>query len=165
MCIRDRSGTVVCRSNPLRIVEDSELLPYWGELHGQSEETIGTNSINDYFAFARDKAGLDVIVHQGNDFQITNEFWEKIQIMTQEFLDEGQLVTFPGYEWSGNTGLGGDRNVLFFCEGETIRRSSHALVSDLTDVDNDCNSSDALFKSLKGTKTVVFAHVLSLIHI
>ena len=157
--LNDSSGTFVCRSNPLRIVEDSELLPYWGELHGQSEETIGTNSINDYFAFARDKAGLDVIVHQGNDFQITNEFWEKIQIMTQEFLDEGQLVTFPGYEWSGNTGLGGDRNVLFFCEGETIRRSSHALVSDLTDVDNDCNSSDALFKSLKGTKTVVFAHV------
>jgi hypothetical protein len=157
--LNDSSGNFVCRSNPLRIVEDSELLPYWGELHGQSEETIGTNSINEYFAFARDKAGLDVIVHQGNDFQITNEFWEQIQIMTKEFLDEGQLVTFPGYEWSGNTGLGGDRNVLFFHEGEPIRRSSHALVSDLSDVDTDCNSSDALFKSLKGTETVVFAHV------
>ncbi len=157
--LNDSSGNFVCRSNPLRIVEDAELVPYWGELHGQSEETIGTNSINDYFAFARDKAGLDVIVHQGNDFQITTEFWEKIQLMTKEFLDEGQLVTFPGYEWSGNTGLGGDRNVLFFHEGETIRRSSHALVSDLTDVDTDCNSSEALFKSLKGTETVVFAHV------
>ena len=62
-------------------------MPFWGELHAQSEETIGTNSINDYFAFARDKAGLDVIVHQGNDFQITNEFWEKIQIVSKQFLD------------------------------------------------------------------------------
>ena len=129
--LRDSDNAVVSRSNPLRIFEDSELIPFWGELHGQSEETIGTNSINDYFAFARDKAGLDVIVHQGNDFQITNEFWEKIQIVTKQFLDEGHFVTFPGYEWSGNTGLGGDRNVLFFHEGETIRRSSHALVSDL----------------------------------
>ncbi|HBJ48075.1 MAG TPA: DUF3604 domain-containing protein, partial [Deltaproteobacteria bacterium] len=78
---------------------------------------------------------------------------------SKQFLDEGHLVTFPGYEWSGNTGLGGDRNVLFFHEGETIRRSSHALVSDLTDIDTDCNSSDALFQSLKGSETVVFAHV------
>ena len=157
--LRDSDNILVSRSNPLRIFEDSELVPFWGELHGQSEETIGTNSINDYFAFARDKAGLDVIVHQGNDFQITNEFWEKIQIVSKQFLDEGHLVTFPGYEWSGNTGLGGDRNVLFFHEGETIRRSSHALVSDLTDIDTDCNSSDALFQSLKGSETVVFAHV------
>ena len=157
--LRDSDNALVSRSNPLRIVEDSDLLPFWGELHGQSEETIGTNSINDYFAFARDKAGVDVIVHQGNDFQITNEFWEKIQNMSKQFLDEGHLVTFPGYEWSGNTGLGGDRNVLFFHEGETIRRSSHALVSDLTDIDTDCNSSDALFQSLKGSETVVFAHV------
>jgi len=157
--LRDSDNILVSRSNPLRIFEDSELVPFWGELHGQSEETIGTNSINDYFAFARDKAGLDVIVHQGNDFQITNEFWEKIQIVSKQFLDEGHMVTFPGYEWSGNTGLGGDRNVLFFHEGETIRRSSHALVSDLTDIETDCNSSDALFQSLKGSETVVFAHV------
>ena len=157
--LHDAKGDHVTRSNPMRIIEHSELVPFWGELHGQSEETIGTNSIYDYFAFARDKAGLDVIVHQGNDFQITNEFWEKIQSMTQQFLDEGELVTFPGYEWSGNTGLGGDRNVLFFQEGEPIRRSSHVLVPDLTDLNNDCNSSDDLFLALKETKTIVFAHV------
>ncbi len=155
----DANGVLVTISNPLRIVEHSELVHFWGELHGQSEETIGTNSAGDYFAFARDKAGIDVIIHQGNDFQITNAFWAEIQRLTKQFLDEGHLVTFPGYEWSGNTGLGGDRNVLFFQEGETIRRSSHALVTDLADFDCDCNSSDELFQALKGTKTIVFAHV------
>jgi len=152
-------GSLLTSSNPLRIVENSKLKHFWGELHGQSEETIGTNSIYDYFVFGRDKAFLDVIVHQGNDFQITKEFWEKIQEMTQQFLEDGKFITFPGYEWSGNTGLGGDRNVLFFQEGEIIRRSSHALVSDLSDINNDCNSSDDLFKALKGAKTIVFAHV------
>ena len=152
-------GDRLTSSNPLRIVKDSELTHYWGELHGQSEETIGTNSIYDYFVFGRDKAGLDVIVHQGNDFQITNAFWDKIQDMTKQFLEEEKFITFPGYEWSGNTGLGGDRNVLFFQEGEIIRRSSHALVSDFSDIENDCNSSDELFRALKETKTIVFAHV------
>ena len=153
------NGEFLCSSNPLRIIENSELVHFWGELHGQSEETIGTNSINDYFIFARDKAGLDVIIHQGNDFQITNEFWEKIQKTTKEFLEEGKFITFPGYEWSGNTSLGGDRNVIFFQEGETIRRSSHALVNDTKDLKSDCNSSNDLFKSLKDTNTIVFAHV------
>ena len=59
---------MVARSNPLRIVEAAELLPYWGDLHGQSEETIGTNSARDFHAFARDKAFLDAVGHQGNDF-------------------------------------------------------------------------------------------------
>ena len=159
IALHDDSGTLVAQSNPLRIVAQATLVPYWGELHGQSEETIGTNSARDYFTFARDKAGVDVIVHQGNDFQITQDFWHTLQKLTQEFLDEGTLITFPGYEWSGNTGLGGDRNVLFFREGEVLHRSSHALVADRSDLETDCNSSDGLFEALRGTKTVVFAHV------
>jgi len=30
-----------------------------------------------------------------------------------EYNGDGKFVIFPGYEWSGNTGLGGDRNVMF----------------------------------------------------
>ncbi len=159
LALHDDQGTLVAQSNPLRIVEQTTLLPYWGELHGQSEETIGTNSAHDYFAFARDKAGVDVVMHQGNDFQITREFWEELQRLTRAFWEEGRLITFSGYEWSGNTGLGGDRNVFFFHEGETLRRSSHALVPDLSDLDTDCNSSEALFAALAGVEAIVFAHV------
>ena len=157
--VQDQQGVVLAESNPLRIVEQAALLPFWGELHGQSEETIGTNSARQYFCFARDKAGVDVIVHQGNDFQISREFWEELQSLTREFLDEGRLVTFPGYEWSGNTGLGGDRNVLYFEEGGPLHRSSHALVADLSDLASDCTSVEALFTALQRTKAVVFAHV------
>ena len=63
-------------SNPMRIVETAALLPYWGDLHGQSEETIGTASALHYFHFARDRAFLDVVGHQGNDFQITRGFYD-----------------------------------------------------------------------------------------
>ena len=31
---------------------------YWADLHGQSEETIGTNSAEDLILFARDRAFL-----------------------------------------------------------------------------------------------------------
>ena len=152
-------GAVVCMSNPLRISAATSLLPYWGDLHGQSEETIGTNSARDFHNFARDLAFLDAAGHQGNDFQITKPFWAELNELSAEFNEDGKFVVFPGYEWSGNTGLGGDRNVLFMEEGRQIHRSSHALVDDLSDVDTDANSAEDLFDALKDEDCVVFAHI------
>ncbi len=155
----DDDGQIVCTSNPLRVTAEADLLPYWGDLHGQSEETIGTNSARDYYNFARDYAFLDACVHQGNDFQITKEFWEYLNELSAEFTEDNKFVVFPGWEWSGNTGLGGDRNVLHMYEGKQIHRSSHALLEDLSDVDTDVNSSDDLFKTLQGEDCLVFAHI------
>ena len=155
----DGDGRTVCTSNPMRVMATADLLPYWGDLHGQSEETIGTNSARDFYEFARDKAFLDVCVHQGNDFQITSKFWNWLNELSAEFTQDGRFIVFPGWEWSGNTGLGGDRNVLHMKEGRPIHRSSHALVDDLSDIDTDCNSANDLFAALKDEDCTVFAHI------
>ena len=157
--LRHADGDLAARSNPLRLVEQADLLPYWGDLHGQSEETIGTNSARDFHFFARDRAFLDAVAHQGNDFQITSAFWGEINRLSAEFTEDGRFIAFPGYEWSGNTGLGGDRNVLFRTEGRPIHRSSHALVEDLSDLDSDANTAAQLFEALKDEDCVVFAHI------
>ena len=50
---------------------------------------------------------------------------------------------------------------LFCSEGRTIRRSSHALVSDHSDIDTDCNSATELFATFAEndeTDVVVYAH-------
>jgi hypothetical protein len=152
--------TVLCRANALRIHAAADLVPFWGDLHGQSEETIGTNSARDYFTFARDRAFVDVCGHQGNDFQITRDFWDQLNILTAEFNEPGRFVTLPGYEWSGNTALGGDRNVYYMTDDRPIRRSSHALVEDKSDIESDCNTAAILFRSLRdaGEDSVAFAH-------
>ncbi len=155
----DPSSSLLTRSNGMRIVGSAELLPFWGDLHGQSEETIGTNTVDDYFSFARDRAFLDLAAHQGNDFQITRAFWSRLQETTRRFYEPGRFVTFPGYEWSGNTGMGGDHNVYYLNEGEQIHRSSHALVYDLSDKDSDRHTSAELLETLAGKKAFVFAHV------
>src|SRR4051794_3875071 len=157
--VLDEAGRVLCLSNPLRIAADTPLRSYWCDLHGQSEETIGTNSARDLIEFARDRAFLDGMSHQGNDFQITTAFWNDLNELTREYNREGSFVIFPGYEWSGNTGLGGDRNVLFMQEGEQIHRSSHALVHDHGDLASDANSAEQLFTALKDKDCVVFAHI------
>jgi len=157
--VRAGDGSIACTSNPLRIDAELELLPFWADLHGQSEETIGTNSARELIEFARDRAFLDAMGHQGNDFQITTPFWEELNRLTAEYDRDGRFVIFPGYEWSGNTGLGGDRNVLFRHEGRQIHRSHHALVEDLSDLASDANSAADLFKALANEDCVVFAHI------
>lgn len=152
-------GRLLARSNPCRVVAEPQRRHYWGDLHGQSEETIGTNSAEELITFARDRAFLDVMSHQGNDFQITTEFWQHLNTLTAKYNEDGRFIIFPGYEWSGNTGLGGDRNVMYLQEGRPIHRSSHALVDDLSDIDLDCNSAERLFDALKDEEAVVFAHI------
>lgn len=157
--LKRQDGTLLCRSNLVKVVSSSEWLPFWADLHGQSEETIGTNSARDLMEFARDVAFLDVMSHQGNDFQITPAFWSELNRLTKEFNEDGKFIVFPGYEWSGNTGLGGDRNVLFAQENRDIHRSHHALVEDLSDVATDALSATDLFEKLKDEDCVVFAHI------
>ena len=157
----DWAGTVMCRTNPIRIEDHPLSRHFWGDLHGQSEETIGTGSAEAYFRFARDYAFVDATGHQGNDFQITGDFWAQLDHLCDAFNEDGKFVAIPGYEWSGNTGLGGDRNIYFPTEGRTIRRSSHALVSDHSDIDTDCNSAGELFAAFAEygeDDVVVYAH-------
>lgn len=157
--VRDATGAKICQSNPLRVEQNLDLLPYWADLHGQSEETIGTNSANELLEFARDQAFLDAMSHQGNDFQITSPFWEELNRLTAHFNVDGKFIIFPGYEWSGNTGLGGDRNVMYRHENRPIHRSHHALIEDLSDVASDAHSAQDLFTALAEEDCIVFAHI------
>ncbi len=148
----------LARANPLRVVQQATLRRYWGDLHGQSGETIGMGSAENYFRYARDAAFIDMVGHQGNDFQITDAFWTRLNQLTAEFDEPGKFVCLPGYEWSGNTGMGGDRNILYRREGRPIRRSSHILVEGQTSTDA-VYTADELFRALEGEDAVVIAHV------
>ena len=137
------------------------LTPYWADLHGQSGETVGTGHIDSLARYARDLAGVDAICHQGNDFQITAAGWADFNRAFAEFDQPGRFVFLPGYEWSGNTALGGDRNVIFPEEGRIIRRSCHALVEDLSDHATDALDARALHAALRaeGRPVLCIPHV------
>jgi hypothetical protein len=156
--ISTQTGEELAVANPMRVVADARLRRYWGDLHAQSGETVGTNPAESYFLYARDKAFVDIVGHQGNDFQITDEFWQELNRLTAAFDEPGRFVCVPGYEWSGNTGMGGDRNIFYRQEGRRIHRSSRILV-DQGSADNDCYTAKDLFEALAGEDAIVIAHV------
>lgn len=158
--LKDGDGNVVAESNPL-VIENTDLIHYWGDMHGQTEETIGTGSADQYFTFARELAFVDACAHQGNDFQITDEFWAELNRLTAEHDRPGEYVALPGYEWSGNTSLGGDRNIYFPTDDRIIRRSSHALIEGGDTDGTDALTCGALFEALEKNEewdVVMYAH-------
>ncbi|MCC0044739.1 MAG: DUF3604 domain-containing protein [Brucellaceae bacterium] len=150
--------TEVATAGPL-VIRDGEYAGFWGDLHGQSGETVGVGTAENYFRFARDCSFLDVTSHQGNDFQINDTFWKHLNDLTASFDEPERFVAFPGYEWSGNTSVGGDHNVFFRNEGRRIRRSSHALLTNRAEIDSDANDLVALFDALRDEDCVVYGHV------
>lgn len=158
----DERTKLQTESNPIEVLEeDKPLHPFWADFHGQSEETIGSNSIQDYFDFARDYALIDIVAHQGNDFQISDDFWKIINETTKIFYQPDSFVTFPGYEWSGNTPLGGDRNIYFRSEGGQISRSCTDLLPDKNSIYANSPTVMELFEKLKDQTAgaFAFAHV------
>ncbi len=131
-----RSAALSCRSNPTKIYsQEPQYKKYWGDLHAQSDATVGTGTEEEYFRFGSDWARLDFTSHQGNDFQVTDEDWKRLNDTVRQFHRDGQFVVFPGWEWSGTTPAGGDRNVIFLEEDQPIWRSSHWQVPQIPETD------------------------------
>jgi hypothetical protein len=154
--VKDLSTGLEAVANPTVVhLKRASVRGYWGDLHGQSGETIGTKRVDEYLAFARDIARLDFFCHQANDFQITAEIWSKITAAIKEFHSPGRFVPFNGYEWSGLTCAGGDRNVIFRGDEATLRRSGHWQISDLSDADSDCYPLTELYEAFRGRDDVL----------
>ena len=153
----DRKRGLAAVSNPLLVNPHQPLRRrFWGDLHGQSEETVGTLTVDEYFAFARNKALVDFAGHQGNCFQITPETWKQIRKTVRAFNEPGRFVTFLGYEWSGLTAGGGDRNVYFRSDDGPLHRAGRCLIPPAApEEDPECYPVTELYQRLRGRDDVL----------
>jgi len=148
-------------SNPIVVRhERPELRLFWGDFHGQTNETVGTGTLDEYFSFLRDVAAMDFGGWQGNDFQVTKELWRRVCKTTRRFNEPGRFVTFLGYEWSGLTPAGGDHNIYFLGDKGEIHRSNHWLIEDKSDEKTDRYPISELWETFRGRRNVMaVAHV------
>ncbi len=116
---------VLARSNPILVASKPDPWNlYWGDTQAQTASTVGVGTVAEFFAYARDLAGIDFCAHQGNDFMLTDDAWNEVRRECKQFHEPGRFITFLGYEWSGTAGAGGDRNVLFQGDDGPLYRSS-----------------------------------------
>ena len=116
---------VLAISNPIVIQESDDEIICWGDTQAQTASTVGIGTPDEYFAYARDMAAIDFTTHQGNDFILSDADLEEVRLAAMKHHEPGRFVPYFGWEWSGPTGTGGDRNVLFLDDDGPIFRSSH----------------------------------------
>ncbi|WP_405492553.1 hypothetical protein [Nocardia sp. NBC_00511] len=130
-------GTVAPTRSHLDVVED---LPgeraYFADLHVHSDDTVGTQDTAWNLAYGRDIGALDVLGYTANDFQITDEVWDDVVAACRKATVDGEFVCYPGVEWCGTAGVGGDHNVVFLGEDTPLARSLawHAGMTSATPV-------------------------------
>jgi hypothetical protein len=95
----------------------------FADLHVHSNDTVGTQDTGSNLAYGRDIGALDVIGYTANDFQITDDVWADVVLACADANQDDRLVCFPGVEWCGTAGVGGDHNVVFLGEDTTLARS------------------------------------------
>jgi SAM-dependent methyltransferase len=111
-------------SNPARVTSGAPAIStFWGELHGHTLASDGRGTIDQYYDYAAQVAGLDVCAVTDHDFMLSDAAWERSKKITNLHNRPGEFVTLQAFEWSGLTEVGGDHNVYFVTDDAPIVRS------------------------------------------
>ncbi len=115
--LKDTVNGLRAESNPAHVFPDTPSFNiYWGDIHGKSNHSDGIFSPDEYYAYARDIAGLDfcsltdhdetanIYYNEGSSVGIDEERWEKTKEVTRRYNKPGRFVTLPGYEWTHRKG-------------------------------------------------------------
>ncbi|MDX1383318.1 MAG: CehA/McbA family metallohydrolase [Thermoanaerobaculia bacterium] len=138
-------------TNPMMVTAESPRI-LWADLHGHSHVSDGTGTPADYFRYARDVAGLDVVAltdhdHWGMEPLATDaETWQEIVDQVAAFHDPGRFVTLLGYEWTNWEW--GHRHVLYFADRGEV----------LSAIDERYATPTRLWEALRGRQALTFAH-------
>lgn len=130
---------------------------YWGDPHGG--QVVDPQKIGDFFCYARDVAGIQVVGFQRNDHVMSNEAYALQQRYEREYYEPGRFVPLPGFEWSGELEAGGHHNVYFRRFGQPIRRSGHRGGLDPSDQHTDLSHVLDLHRAYRHADVMIMPHV------
>lgn len=149
--LAEAESGLVGLSNPVFVTPKLPSI-LWADLHGHSSLSDGTGTPSDYFRYARDVAGLDVVALTDHDhwgmqpLALHPDLWASIQQRTREFHEPGRFVTLLGYEWTN--WLHGHRHVLYFEDRGDL----------LSSLDREYEHPTQLWAALRGKPALTFAH-------
>jgi len=101
---------------------------FWGMIHGHTEMSDGTGTLDHYFGQMRDEAALDFAAPGDHDhvYETSDEMWRLTCRKVRRWNEPGRFVVFLGYEWAKWRQNGdGDRNVYYLHDDRPMYRSDN----------------------------------------
>jgi hypothetical protein len=113
----DAAGGLAGKSNPIGagFFARPEERVFFGELHSQMRNSMGTGTTEEFFTWGRDVAGLDFCGpanHYNHRYEVTDEMWREVVNTANRFNEPGRFATFVSYEWGG-VNRSGHKNVYY----------------------------------------------------
>lgn len=147
----NKNAALKAISNPM-LVSDSAKRVLWADLHGHSNLSDGTGTPDDYFAYARTTAALDVAAltdhdHWGVRFLDQQpDMWQRITKSVSAANNPGGFTSLLAFEWTN--WIHGHRHVLYFDD-------EGPLISSLDQATDDPAE---LWQRLRSENALTFAH-------
>ncbi|OGV78586.1 MAG: hypothetical protein A3K19_32115 [Lentisphaerae bacterium RIFOXYB12_FULL_65_16] len=123
--VRDTASGREALSNPT-VCSETASPAYWGMIHGHTEMSDGTGTLEQYFHQLRNEVGLDFGATGDHDhlWETSDEYWQTTCAAVKRWHAPREFVTFLGYEWAKWRKNGdGDRNVYYLDDDQPMYRS------------------------------------------
>jgi hypothetical protein len=159
--VEDKENGLVSESNPFLVTDHVDFKIFWGDIHGQANVGCGAGTVEEYFAYLKNIAGVDFGAYQGNDNLISSSGWINQRKVIEKHNLPGEFVTFHGYEWSDVYDSGGHHNIYFLEDEEEIRRCNHKFIEDKSDACMDLSPITEVYKFYRSKigKVLIVPHV------
>jgi len=124
---------------------------YWGMIHGHTEMSDGTGTLEYYFRQMRDEAMLDFAAPGDHDhvFETSDTMWARTCQAVKRWNESGKFVAILGYEWAKWRKNGdGDRNVYYLEDDRPLYRSDYGHYPTPPD----------MFRAIQDEEAIVIPH-------
>jgi len=152
LTVRDGRTGLEATTNPIRCAASAPAQRVlWGMIHGHTEMSDGTGTLEYYFRQMRDEAGLDFAATSDHDhlWETWDAVWRQTCDTVARWNHDGRFVALLGYEWAKWRRNGdGDRNVYYRHDHRPMYRSD----------DGQYPSPPDLFRALQGETAIVIPH-------
>lgn len=111
--VQSRDGALQGESNPIWVQDNPETRLYWGETHAHTGMAEGQGTVDGFYRYGKEDAGLDFLGLSEHDIWLDDFEWKQMQDAVKRYSDPGRFIAFLGYEWTAPRASGGHHNVFF----------------------------------------------------
>jgi hypothetical protein len=120
-------------SSPIKCFATDTKQLFWGLLHGESERFDSTESLDSCMRHFRDEKSLNFYATSSFESieETSNELWKQVQQTTEELDEDERFSVFLGFQWVGEKGSEGVRQIVYAKDQKPILRKKEQRNSSL----------------------------------
>lgn len=131
--LKSTDASMLFTSAPIKCFQENERSLFWGLLHGESAHVNSLEDMEGCLRQFRDDKGYQFFASSPCDTaeETSQEQWKTLSQTVAEFCEEDRFVTFLGFQYNGEAGLEGVRQLLYLKDLKPLLRQQDAKSSTL----------------------------------